>query len=80
MVVLVIRTRRSFVKSRPSWQLATATGVVAAVTLALPYTPVGELFKFVHLPWHFYPALAAILVAYVGFAELAKRAFYRLHP
>ena len=80
MVVLVIRTRRSFVKSRPSWQLATATILVAAVTLALPYTPLGTLFKFVQLPWHFYPALAAILAAYVGAAELAKRAFYRFHP
>jgi Mg2+-importing ATPase len=80
MVVLVIRTRRSFLRSRPSWQLTTATIAVACVTLALPYTPIGVLFKFVHLPWHFYVALAAILVAYIALAEVAKRAFYRLHP
>jgi len=80
MVVLVIRTRRPFTRSRPSWQLATATAVIACVTLALPYTPLGVLFKFVHLPGRFYPALALILVVYIGSAEIAKRLFYRLHP
>jgi Mg2+-importing ATPase len=80
MVVLVIRTRRPFLRSRPSWQLATATAIIAVVTLVFPFTALGALFKFVPLPLRFYPALAAILVVYVGSAEIAKRLFYRAHP
>ena len=76
MVVLVIRTRRPFVTSRPAWQLATATAAVAVATLLLPFTPVGELFHFVRLPLVFYPSLAAILVAYIAAAEAAKSLFY----
>ena len=79
MVVLVIRTRRPFLKSRPSWQLATATVIIAVVTLTLPFTPLGALFKFVPLPLRFYPALAAILFTYILSAEVAKRWFYRAH-
>ena len=79
MVVLVIRTRRPFLKSRPSWQLATTTLAIALVTIALPYTPVGTLFKFVPLPGRFFPVLAVILVAYGASAEFAKRIFYRMH-
>jgi len=80
MVVLVIRTRRPFLRSRPSWQLATTTLVIALATIALPFTPLGALFKFVPLPARFFPALAIILVLYIGSAEVAKRVFYRLHP
>lgn len=77
MVVLVIRTRRPLFRSRPGKLLAAATAVIWAVTLAIPYTPVGALFKFVPLPWPFLLMLAVILAAYLTGAELAKRAFYR---
>jgi Mg2+-importing ATPase len=80
VVVLVIRTRRPFMRSRPSRPLALATAAIAVVTLALPYTPLGPLFHFVHLPAVFYAALAGILVAYIGLAELAKALFYRHQP
>jgi len=79
MVVLVIRTRRPFFESRPSWQLATATGAVAFATLLLPYTFLGRLFQFTPLPARFYPALALILATYIVSAELVKHVFYRLH-
>lgn len=80
MVVLVIRTRRSVLKSRPSRPLALATGGMALATLALPLTPLGTLFKFAPLPLAFYPALAGILLTYVLAAEWVKALFYRRHP
>ena len=79
MVVLVVRTRRPLLASRPSRNLALATALVAAVTLALPYTPLGRLFGFVPLPAPFLGLLALILIAYGISAELAKRWFYRNH-
>jgi Mg2+-importing ATPase len=80
MVVLVIRTRRPFLRSRPGRWLTIATVSVWAATLALPYTPLGALFKFVPLPWPFLAWLAAILIVYMSAAELAKALFYRAHP
>lgn len=80
MVVLVIRTRRPFVKSRPGRLLTIATVSIWAATLAIPYTPIGTLFKFVPLPWPFLLWLAGILVVYMSGAELAKALFYRRHP
>jgi Mg2+-importing ATPase len=53
---------------------------VWAATIALPYTPIGTLFKFVPLPWPFLALLAGILVAYMTAAEVVKALFYRAHP
>jgi len=80
MVVLVIRTRRPVYRSRPGKWLTIATVAVWAATIAIPYTPIGALFKFVPLPWPFLALLAAILVVYMSCAELAKWLFYRAHP
>ena len=77
MIVLVIRTRRVFFKSRPSIYLFVTTLLVAAATLALPYTPLGRVIGFVPVPANFYPWLFAIVVIYISSAELAKRLFYK---
>lgn len=77
MIVLVIRTRRPFWRSRPSRQLTLATAGVALVTLAIPYTPLARLFRLTPLPAGFYLVLFGILVLYVLTAELAKALFYR---
>ena len=77
MVVLVIRTRRPFFRSRPGRLLTLATVCVWVATLAIPYTPVGALFKFVPLPPQFLLMVAVILVLYMTAAEFAKRRFYR---
>ncbi len=76
VIVLVIRTRRPFIVSRPSRPLALVTVATAAVTLALPYSPLAPLLGFVPLPPEFLALLAAILALYVAAAELAKRLFY----
>jgi Mg2+-importing ATPase len=77
MIVLVIRTRRPFFHSRPGGYLLLATSAVFALTLALPFTPLGRAFSFKPLPLVFLPVLAAILALYVLAAEVAKRLFYR---
>ncbi|HEY5468282.1 MAG TPA: cation transporting ATPase C-terminal domain-containing protein, partial [Coriobacteriia bacterium] len=77
MVVLIIRTRRPAFRSRPGRMLTIATASIWAVTLALPYTPLGAVFKFAPLPWPFLVMVAVILALYGSAAELAKRFFYR---
>jgi Mg2+-importing ATPase len=76
-IVLVIRTQRPFLRSRPGTLLLTATLVVAAATVFLPYTPFGALFGFVPLPPLFLASLLAITVGYLVASELVKRWFFR---
>ncbi|MEN6370103.1 MAG: magnesium-translocating P-type ATPase [Thermotogota bacterium] len=77
LIVLVMRTRRAAVRSRPSATLLTATLAVVAATFAIPWTPLGRLFGFQPLPLAFLPLIGAIVILYFAAAELAKRLFYR---
>jgi Mg2+-importing ATPase len=78
VIVLVIRTRRPFFKSRPGNYLVLATVAVIATTLALPFVlPVG-LFDFSPLPTTFLLVMGLIVMLYVVAAEVAKRMFYQI--
>jgi Mg2+-importing ATPase len=73
LIVLVLRSRRSFFASRPGKWLVAATLTVIAVTLILPFTPMAALFGFRPLPLLFFPVLIGIVTIYMLCAELAKR-------
>ncbi|HVZ72879.1 MAG TPA: magnesium-translocating P-type ATPase [Polyangia bacterium] len=76
LVIFVIRTRFSPLRSRPSAALAaTAAGIVVAA-LVLPLTPVGHALGFVHPPWRFFAMLPFMVAAYLGAVEIVKRRFY----
>ncbi len=77
MIVLVVRTRGPFLKSKPSWALLTATLLVAIVTILFPYTPMGTLFGFAPIPLPYLLTLLLIVVLYIISAEVAKKIFYR---
>ncbi|MGA9140245.1 MAG: magnesium-translocating P-type ATPase [Methanocella sp.] len=77
-IVLVIRTRRPFYKSRPGKYLVAATAFVGLLVVLLPYTPLAGLLGFTPLPPVFLVALALIVGMYVALAELAKTIFYRV--
>lgn len=77
LIVLVIRTRGVFFRSKPGGYLLAATLAVVGITMALPYTPLGPLFGFSPLPWEFIPILAGIIVLYFITAEVGKWFFYK---
>jgi Mg2+-importing ATPase len=77
-IVLVIRTRRPFYRSRPGKYLVLATIFVGLLVILLPYSPIAGLLGFTPLPPVFLVALAVIMVAYIAMAELAKTIFYRI--
>lgn len=80
LVVLVLRTRGPFWRSRPSLALGLATLAVVVAAIMLPYTPLGAVFGFVPLPGLFLALMGLIVVAYIGAAEMLKRRFYRTIP
>jgi len=77
LIVLVIRTRRPFFRSRAGRNLTLATLVVIGFALVLPYTPLAQVLGFVPLPLTFLLLLMGILVLYVAGAELIKKTFYK---
>jgi P-type Mg2+ transporter len=77
LIVLVIRTRKPFFRSRPGLHLQAATLLVVAATLALPYTPLGGILGFTPMPGSFLGVLGAIVVLYVIAVEGAKALFYK---
>jgi Mg2+-importing ATPase len=76
VIVLVIRSRRPFFKSRPGRWLLLATLLIGGVTLIGPFTPFGRAFGFTPLPASFLLVLGGIVALYVLAAEVAKQAFY----
>lgn len=77
LVLLVVRTRRSILRSKPSFRLVVATLVIVVVAVALPYVPFASLLGLTPLPWTYVAVMAAIVMLYIAPGELAKRAFYR---
>ena len=77
MIVLVIRSRKPFFKSRPGKYLLVATLSIAVITLVLPFTPLGTLFGFSSLPLSTYLLLLLIIAIYIGVAEITKNIFYK---
>jgi P-type Mg2+ transporter len=76
LIVLVIRSRRPFFKSKPSTYLSIATLFTVVLTLILPFTPLGDLFGFSPLSLSFLLPIGIIVIGYIISAEIAKRIFY----
>jgi Mg2+-importing ATPase len=77
VIVLVVRSRRPFFKSKPGKYLLMATLLVVGVTLMVPFTPLGEVFGFCPLPGSFMLVMGIIVIVYVFAAEMAKKVFYK---
>lgn len=76
LIVLVVRTRLSFLKSLPGKYLSAATILVLIFVLVLPVTPVAAWFGFVTLPIKYYGLMLLVISMYLMSAETAKRWFY----
>ncbi|MGE5194945.1 MAG: HAD-IC family P-type ATPase, partial [Deltaproteobacteria bacterium] len=78
LIVLIVRSRRSILSSRPSAPLLGSTLAVVALTLVLPLTPVFEPLGFATVPPLVVVLMGVIVVLYLAAAEFAKKMFYRL--
>lgn len=77
LIVLVVRTRQPFFKSRPGKHLLISTIAVISVTLLLPLTVFRNVFEFVLPPTWFLGIIAVIIGAYIMSAEIMKKYFYK---
>ena len=72
-VMLVLRTRRPFLRSRPSRALAVSSAAVLGIVSALPFTPLAGWLGLGHLAPGTVLALAAVVAVYVVVTESLKR-------
>ena len=75
-VVLIIRTRRPFLSSRPSRSLIVVTLLVGLLTFLLPFSPLAEPFGFTKISPYFLAVIAVIVGLYIASAEIVKKIFY----
>ena len=77
VVVLVLRTRRFSLRSRPSQILIWTTAAMAVVGLALPYAPgLDELFSFERPELQLALFSIALVSLYAVATEMTKRLFF----
>jgi len=72
-VLLVLRTRRHFWKSRPHAALLGSTLALAAVAFALPLSPLRTMLGFVELSWALWGSILGVAAAYILTVEVVKR-------
>jgi Mg2+-importing ATPase len=77
LIVLVIRSRQPFFKSRPGKYLLIATLSIVVITLILPFTPLAGIFGFSPLPLSFLLLIGLIILFYIITAEIVKKIFYK---
>ena len=77
LIVLVIRSRKPFFRSRPGNALLLATLSVVVIAVVVPFTPLAALLGFGPMPLVFVLCIGLIISLYVVAAELVKRVFYK---
>jgi len=77
MIVLVIRSRKPFFKSKPGKYLLITTLSICVVTLLIPYTPIAGIFGFSPLPIPFLLFIGLIVLVYIFITEIVKKTFYK---
>jgi len=77
LIVLVVRTRNAFYKSRPGKYLLIATLFIAGFVLLIPVLPFAATMGFVPVPPVFYMAMLVIVLLYLVSAEIFKKFFFK---
>lgn len=76
-IMLIVRTRRIFYKSKPSKYLIISSIAVLVIAFILPYSPIAGLLGIVVLPIWTNVALIGLVILYIITAEMTKMLFYR---
>jgi Mg2+-importing ATPase len=78
LIVLVIRSRKPFFRSRPGKYLLMATLTIMFVALILPFTPLAALFGFSPPPIMYLLLIGFIVALYIITTEMTKKVFYAM--
>jgi len=73
VVMLVLRTRKRFWRSRPGTALWVSSAVLGALVIVIPFTVVGKALQLAPLPLPLLAVLAGLIAVYAAINELAKK-------
>ncbi|GCD95861.1 magnesium-translocating P-type ATPase [Embleya hyalina] len=78
LIVHMIRTRKvPFVQSRAATPVLVLTGVIMAIGIYLPFSPLADTLRMQSLPWTYFPILAATLLTYCALTQFVKTRYIR---
>ena len=77
LILLVIRTRRPFLKSKPSAYLLWASLFTFIAAVILPYLPFAPIFELTPLPIIVLMAIILVVILYIVVAEFSKKYLIR---
>jgi len=77
LVIFVVRTRKPFLKSRPSPYLVLSVLLTVGIAFVLPYTIIGHYFSFARPSGTILMVLGVLVITYLILAEIVKRWFYK---
>jgi Mg2+-importing ATPase len=77
LIVLVVRTRNVFYKSKPGKYLFITTILMVAFVLLLPVLPIATILGFAPVGPGLYIAMLSIVLLYLISAEVCKKYFFR---
>ena len=78
LIVHMIRTRKiPFLQSNASMPVMIMTGIIIALGIIIPFTPLGAYIGLVSLPVRYFIWLIGILIAYSLCIEIAKKLYIK---
>ncbi|MEN5254382.1 magnesium-translocating P-type ATPase [Pseudomonas protegens] len=78
LVVHMLRTRKiPFIQSTAALPVMLATGLVMALGIYVPFSPLGSMVGLVPLPWEYFPWLVGTLLSYCVVAQTMKTLYIR---
>ncbi len=78
LVVHMLRTQKiPFIQSTAALPVLLTTGLIMAIGIYIPFSPLGTLVGLEPLPWQYFPWLAGTLICYCVVAQLMKRFYIR---
>ena len=73
LIIHIIRTNRvPFLQSVASWPLIVTSAIIMAVGMWLPFSPLGPVLGFEHLPPLYWPLVFLTLICYAVLTHLVK--------
>ena len=78
LVVHMLRTQKiPFIQSTAALPVLLTTGLVMAIGIYIPFSPLGALVGLQPLPWQYFPWLAGTLISYCVVAQMMKQFYIR---
>lgn len=77
VVMLIVRTARPAMKSKPSKNLLISIGLVSLILISIIYSPINSYLGLVALPLGAFISMLCISLIYALVAEIMKKKFYK---